>query len=296
MKKSIAILSTFFLFFSCGSGEDYYSYLSDPETATETAKMKFVVSADQSVFDYTVQAKEMVIDWGDGSDFSEYIFFDNINQSDSIKTLSRTYSSQGTYDITVKAMQLRGLLLSRTGDNYLNEISLTGCRHLRKLYCDNQRIQEIDISECPELRVLSCGYPEGELSLTGVSTPKKLGELYINGPLESVNLELADSDSLRIIQLIKTNLPDIQLSGLGELEAIQINSCSDLANIYIGGNWLLSDIVLTDNTSLDAGALNDLFEDLPSVDNDNRYITLSGNKGDDTCNRNIAVSKGWSFR
>lgn len=297
MKGIKAILSAVaILFCSCSTDNDYYSYLADPETSAETAKMRFVTSSGESVFDYTIQAKEMVIDWGDGSAFSEYIFFKNISETDSIAALSHSYSAQGAYDVVVKALQLRGLLLSRTGDNALTELSLTDCNRLRKLYCDNQPISELDISNCPELRVLSCGYPEGELSLTGISVPGKLGELYINGPMDSAKIELAGSDSLRIVQLKKTNLPNIQLGGLEKLTSIIMDSNEDLKNIYIGGNWTLSDIILTNNINLDAGALNDLFEGLPSVNNDRRYITLSGNKGDDSCNRNIAVSKGWVFR
>lgn len=296
MKKLITLLLTAVLFLSCDNAEDYYSYLSQPDTVAETVKMKFAASTDKSVFNYTVQAKEMVIDWGDGTDFSEYILFDNINQSDSIKALLHSYSAGGTYDVTVKALQLRNLLLSSTGNNDITDISLSGCRHLLKLYCDNQPIEKIDITECPEIRVLACGYPDGELSLVGMSIPEKLGELYIKGPLESANLDITSSDSLRIIQLVKTNLADIHLSGLEKLKTLQIDSCTKLTNIYIGGNLLLSDIVLSKNTALDAGALNDLFESLPPAESDSRYITLSGNKGDDTCNRSIAVSKGWSFR
>lgn len=296
MKRFTPVLFLAVLLLSCDKGEGYYSYLSDPEVKAEAVKMKFAVSSVQSGFNYTIQAKEMVIDWGDGSRLSEYVFFDDTDNTDAIKAITYPYASVGAYEIEVKALQLKNLLLSRSGENMLTELSLTDCLRLRNLFCDNQPISELDVSGCPELRILSCGYPDGELSLIGVAAPRKLGELYIKGPLTSKNLELANSDSLRIIRLENTNLPDIQLSNLPELRTIEINSCPDMENVYIGNNSLLSEVVLINNTSLDFEAINRLFENLPSANSDSRYITLSGNKGDDKCNKSLATSKGWIFR
>lgn len=296
MKKITVCLFSIILLISCGDGEQYYSYLSEPGIRSETLRMKFVASASQPVFNYAIQSKEMVIDWGDGSALSEYVFFDNINYSDSIKALSHPYTSAGTYNIEVRALQLRGLRLTLSEKDSITELSLTDCIRLRSLYCDNQPISALDISDCPELRVLSCGYPEGKLFLTGLFTPRKLGELYVKGPLIPENLEVAQCDSLRIIHLENSNQPNIRLNNLPELKVIEINSCPDLKNIYIENNTLLSDIVLTNNESLDADALNKLFEGLPLSAELQRHITLWGNKGDKACNRSIATSKGWTFR
>lgn len=297
MKDVVIFLLVILFVASCGDGEDNYSYLSQPDVQAETATIKFETASNQSLFEYTLQAKEMVIDWGDGSPLGEYMFFGDIRETDSIKALSYTYTNPGAYDIKVKALQLRALLLSGSGDNSISELILTDCNRLRKLYCEDQPLTELDMKDCRELRVLSCGSSQQELTLNNLSVPLKLGELYINGPLSSGDLDLSMNDSIRILELRKTNLTFIQLGGLPELRSVNFEACPGLTNIYLGENSLLSEVILTNNTSLDAGALNDLFEGLPQTsDDDRRYITLSGNKGDDLCNKNIALSKGWSFR
>lgn len=296
MKKIAACLFLAVFFISCGDGEGYYSYLSEPGIGSESVKMKFVASGSQPLFNYAIQSKEMVVDWGDGSPLSEYFFKDDIDDSGSIKAISHFYASAGTYAIEVRALQLRGLRLSLSGKDTITELSLTDCFRLRSLFCDNQPIPVLDISGCPELRILSCGYPGGSLLLTGLYTPRKLGELYIKGPLTTETLEVTQCDSLRVIHLENSNQSAIRLNNLSELKTIGINSCAELTNIYIENNTQLSDIVLTNNSSLDAGALNKLFEALPLSAQLQRYITLSGNKGDDACNRSIATNKGWNFR
>jgi hypothetical protein len=50
------------------------------------------------------------------------------------------------------------------------------------------------------------------------------------------------------------------------------------------------------NNQLSASALNALFSSLPTInEGDEGQIIINGNPGEDTCDKSIAINKGWRF-
>jgi len=294
MNKILMILFTVLALHSCGSNGEYYSYLNEPDGDPEQVNIKYNMQETPMLFDHTIRAREIFIEWGDNTKPEEYILND-YDQIDSIRALKHTYASTGEYNITLRGLYITSLFLSRKNDNSISQLDIKHANKLRNLYCEGQPISELNISECPEIRILSCGSLEEELQLSGLEVPKKLAELRLTGHLQTENLDLSANDSLKVIYVKGSNISDVFLSELEKLTSIQIDSCTLLNDITIGNNPMLNKISLLDNSSLDARGLNILFSNLPDAEGDVRTITLRRNKGDYICDRSIATRKGWIF-
>ncbi len=295
MNKFLLILLSGCLLFSCNTEDRPYSYLCESDTGAETVELAYTVADVQSPFKYTFQAREMCIDWGDNPGQQDYIFTGENDSINTIKPISHIFSSNSDYNIKVKSLRLSALVLSRFDDNVITKLELSGCENLRSLYCENQPIPEIDVSHCPLLRELSCGYPEGTQAVSDLASINLLKILSVNGPLNMDNLNLTANDSLHIASFNNTNLGKVQFTELKELSSISFKNCESLVSVYLSNNDKLSKIVLANNTSLEAEALNDIFRSLSQAPNTGGIIVLMGNKGDATCDRSIATSKGWIF-
>jgi len=294
-KLSILICLTVILG-SCQTDDSPYSYLSDPDTVTDMVQLKLNVADNSIPLNCILQANEMFIEWGDSSKPTDFVFRGSADSIEAIKAVSHSYTSTGDYDISVKALKLRNIRLTNTDKNDFSELKLYNCSSLLKLYCENQPITELDLSDCPVLEELSCGFPEGTLSVSDISKIKRLRILSINGPISDDNLDLSLNDSLKIVSFDKTNLDNIQMTGLQALASITVNNCDKIKNIYLLNNSKLKLLVFTNNSNLEASTLNDIFESLPQVSGVDNIIVLKGNKGDTNCNRYLATSKGWVFK
>lgn len=266
---------------SCGSDETPYSYLSRPDADAETIDIKLNVLDDNSNFQYLLQANEMYIVWGNGTKDTEYISpsQDSINVLRSIK---KTYTLSGNYDVRIKSIGLKKLDISKLDTkiidankgNTISALALTNCEDIIDLRFANQPISAVDLSDCPTLKTLYCGYSEGIQTITGLDKLKDLELLSVNGSLSQVTLNFTANDSLKDISIARTNCEAIIVDGLVALKSI----------------------ALKNNTMLGESALNVLFTTLPVVTGNGYTISLSGNKGDDLCNKSIATQKGWTFK
>lgn len=266
---------------SCNSDETPYSYLSRPDAVSETVDLKLHVLDDNARFYYLIQANEMYIVWGNGAKDSEYVL-KNKNLIDEVKPTNTLYPVKGEFDLKIKTLGLKKLDFSKTNDtiiaaNIANTISalvLTDCKNIKDLRFTNQPIPSVDLSNCTTLNTLYCGYTEGVQTITGWDKLTELETVSINGSMGESVLNLTASDSLRVVSIAHTDAKVINLGGLMALKTIE----------------------LKDNSLLDAAALNILFTALPKVSESGYTISLTGNKGDDECNKSIATQKGWSFK
>lgn len=296
MKKILFFLCWAIILPSCQTDDSPYSYLSNPDITSDMVLMKYKVTDSSSPFNYIFRAGEMYVEWGDSSKPTDFVFKGSTDSVILIKAISHNYSSPGDYDIKLKALKLVSIDISQTGSNVFSELELHNCLYLKNLHCKNQPIAELNISNCPVLEELSCGYSEGELNLSDLSVLKQLRILYVNGALSNNYPDLSLNDSLKTVSFNETNFENIQLTNLKALTNITINNCSRIKNIYLLNNVGLKQLVISNNTALEATALNEMFESLPSVSGIDNIIVLKGNKGDSNCNRYLATSKGWVFK
>lgn len=266
---------------SCSSDETPYSYLSRPDAVAETARLKLSVSADNSSFYYLIQSKEMYLIWGDGAKDTEYVLKNKV-VIDSIKPTEYIYPKSGDYDVQIKTLGLIKLDLSKIDNaqieknkqNSISELTLTNCESITDLRFANQPIASVDLTGCTTLKTLYCGYPDGVQSLTGLDKLENLETIFINGSLGTASANFTASDSLRSISISHSGFTSLNIDGLAAVKTI----------------------VLKDNSQLSSDALNILFTALPHAKNTEYTISLSGNKGDDECDKSIAVKKGWTFK
>lgn len=281
-------MRSFYLYFllsiilvSCSSEDTPYSYLRYPDAVAETAKLKLNVSADKAAFYYLIQAKEVYLIWGNGSKDTEYVL-KNKDEIDSIKPTEYTYQKIGDYDVQIKTLGLKKLDLSKLNttlveknkQNSILELTLTNCENITDFRFSNQPIASVDLTECTALKTLYCGYPEGVQSLTGLEKLKKLENFFINGSLGVSSVDFTASDSLRSVSISHSGFTYLNIEGLAAMKTV----------------------VLKDNSQLNSDALNALFTALPRAKNAEYTISLSGNKGDDKCDKSIAAKKGWTFK
>lgn len=281
MRYSFLYIFLSIILISCNSDETPYSYLSRADAVSETVDVKIHVLDDKARFFYLVQANEMYVIWGNGQKDSEYIL-KNKNLIDEVKPTNTLYPLKGEFDLRIKTLGLKKLDFSKTNDtiiaaNMANTISalvLTNCKNIKDLRFTNQPIAFVDLSKCTTLNTLYCGYTEGVQTLTGWDKLTKLETVSINGSMGESVLNLTASDSLKAVSIAHTDAKAINLDGLTALKTIE----------------------LKDNSLLDAMALNILFTSLPKVVKTGYTISLVGNKGDDECDKSIAIQKGWSFK
>lgn len=269
------------LFVSCSSDETPYSYLSRPDADAEVADIKLVVSDDNAAFNYLIQSTEIYITWGNGAKDTEYILL-NKDLIDSVKPIKNIYPKAGEFDIRIKTLGMKKLDLSKTDNllignnagNSISELTLANYKNIQDLRFSDQPISSVDLTGCTTLITLYCGYAGGIQTITGLDKLKSLETVLVNGSLDTSSIDLTASDSLRSVSVAHSDFKTLKLDGLAAVKTI----------------------VLKDNPQLEASALNTLFTALPTAKATGYTITLSGNKGDNDCDRSIATKKGWIFK
>jgi Leucine-rich repeat (LRR) protein len=88
------------------------------------------------------------------------------------------------------------------------------------------------------------------------------------------------------------------------LTTLNLTGCTSLGSLDCSGNQLTSlDVssltslssLLGFNNQLSSNALNTIFENLPEGIPSVSHLIIENNPGSDTCNRGIAINKGWFF-
>ena len=163
---------------------------------------------------------------------------------------------------------------------------------------DSTAIPSLDCSYLTNVSELGIGAKgTDKQSISNTDLMKRLKRVYINGNLSNNVLDLTANDSVQRAFVDNSNLAEINLSNLKQVTLVNINKNAELKNLVLTDNVKLDSILLSQNSILDATALNKIFTSLPSTsDAKSKVIILTGNAGDATCDRTIATQKGWVFK
>lgn len=182
------------------------------------------------------------------------------------------------------------------GSTAISDLQLPTKNRLEQLYIDSSLINSIDVQYLSFLQTLSIGCVNVSQKVTGIDSLKHLKKLEVRGLVETASFEALSNDSLQVFEAIGTNLSSICFDETNALESISFTNCNQLSVIKLISNTNLRNITLIKNLNLRAEALNAIFESLPESGGINRSIYLSENQGDETCDRSIALKKGWIFK
>lgn len=241
--KSLFLLYIVFFFVSC-STDDTVPSLSIPEKDAERVEMELSVESASSPFYYLIQAKELIIDWGDGSKPLEYVFLGDIADLGTLKPIKREYSSAGKYRVTMSSYRPFVFNFSRglEGESVKNEISdlkLINCWNLRELYCKNQPLlKSLDVKECDNLGILDVS--GSEIGLLDIDNKNSLDTLAIN----NTAIETFDCAYISNIQHLAIG------SSLIEQDIKNISSLPRLKTLIVEGNIQEKNLNMMQNDSL----------------------------------------------
>jgi len=114
----------------------------------------------------------------------------------------------------------------------LNELSISNCPVLKKVYCDGIKFRKLDINACRSLKELNI-YRSQLVDLDLSDTPNlEVIELPSNLFLNRLNLQ--NNQKLRKLDISFTNLRELDLSCLTELKKLEV-SCSQLTKLNVDG-------------------------------------------------------------
>ncbi|MEN9920055.1 MAG: hypothetical protein RL662_2491 [Bacteroidota bacterium] len=297
MKNRLILLSILLLpiVTACNTEDTPYTYLSQSNAQSDRVDLRLTISdtVTMPVQSLSLQARELYVDWGDGSKGEEYVAKPN---EATVGEVTHRYLRSGNYGVVVKSVGVEQIILPQSTGMLFSSLKLTNCQKLKKLYCQNHPIPALDFSKSTQLEELVCGYEQGVQKISALSQVRKLRILSIGGKIDQISLDIRAHDSLRSVVLAKSNVLTIQINDLKYLSEIRIDGCDSISTIDITNNIRINRVQLTNNMSLEASMLNHVFQSLPVSRGGENFIVLKGNKGDATCDRSIATSKGWIFK
>ena len=258
---------------------------------------------------FTAIADKITIDWGDG----------HVEQFTGYSTpLSHSYANQDLKTITIQTEKLVWFatileLMSIDGQltwGYFREMRFgemntlarltIGCPTLSVLEIEKasaliqfnlsgQLLTSFDVSGLTALEEFHCSDNSfTSLDLRSLHTLKTFA--CVNNPLTS--LDLRGLTSLITLSCASNQLTTLNLTGCTSLGSIDC-SRNQLTSLDISGLTSLSNL-LCFNNQLSSNTLNTIFENLPERTGTSMLI-IENNPGFDTCNREIAINKGWYF-
>ena len=251
-------------------------------TGLEKGQIEIKVYPDESGrVSFTATAKEISIDWGNGS-------IDNLTPNGIRREFTHEYPNQNLQTILITSSNIEILSCSsygttwkfqefRIGETSLKEVSLSNLDittlkidksdSLEKLICDRNKLTELDVSKCPALVELRCH-------------DNQLTSLNVSGCTALISLDCSYNQ-----------LTSLNVSGFTAL--MYLNCWSNrLTSLNISGCTALGGILYFAYNQLTAEVLNAIFEALPVVNQVTMFIY--GNPGSATCDITIATRKGWN--
>lgn len=245
------------LFFACCiallmtacTTDDNAPSLSIPEKDSERVEMELSVESASSPFYYLIQAKETIINWGDGTKPLEYVFLGDIRDLNTLNPIQRSYASGGTYRLKISTYRPLAFNFSRgiegeSVTNQISELKLTNCWNLRELYCKNQsQLTTLDLKSCDNLRILNI--TGSGVNLLDLKKENKLDSLVIT----NTQIEAFDC----------TYIGNIQQLAIGnnsfESDIQNIPSLKRLKTLSVEGNIKDTHLNLIQNDSLQTVSL-----------------------------------------
>lgn len=163
-----------------------------------------------------ISAKELEINWGDGS-ISTY-------KDKDYHSVFHDFEGEGLYHIRVSGMDIRSINVSRLS---LTELTLKDCRFLEYLDCSVNELNTLDLSGCPNLEELYCN-------------SNNLPELNLP---DFLNLQEANVSYNILEKLDVTNCVSLQslYCCYNRLRRIKLNHTVALCYIDLGYNMLDKD-------------------------------------------------------
>jgi len=151
----------------------------------------------------------------------------------------------------------------------LTSFDFSGLTALEEFDCTGNQFTSLDLRSLHKLKYLSCG--DNKLTL----------------------LDLRGLSALVSVTCVYNQLTTLHLTGCSSLGSL-VCLGNQLTSLDIGSLTSLSNLSVHDN-QLTTNALNNIFEQLPERIPGTAFLTFANNPGSDTCNREIAINKGWLF-
>ena len=258
---------------------------------TGQIEMKVYPDNDNKVSFWATTGK-ITIDWGDG-------YIDKLTLNGNQQEFYHTYPNNNLKTIYIESEKLQGL--GKGGGRYaqiwggkgvIKELYLGEMNELNDLFCSNGGLTVLEIKKAHSLFMIDCSRNQlTSLDLRGCSIIPFL--LCQDNQLTSL---IRGSTKVGLLDCSNNQLTslDVRDSSLGlfncsnnQLTALDIRGCIGLYQFDCSRNELSSN------------DLNSLFENLQDINN-SIYgewgigeLKISGNSGYSSCNKAIAINKGW---
>ncbi len=191
-------------------------------------------------------------------------------------------------------------------ENQLKSLNISGCTQLKELDCHENQLRSFNISECTQLKKLNCF--SNRLTWLNVSHCTQLEELYCSGN-ELPSLYIGQNPQLKQLSCGDNELTSLNVSknlkleslscGSNPLSTLDVSPCTLLKDLACGEDRLTS-LDISRNTQLrslwydcnplSAEAMNQVYNDLPVVNQGEGKITINQDTAGD---HHIAEEKGW---
>jgi Leucine-rich repeat (LRR) protein len=228
--------------------------------------------------------KPLMVDWGDGSPIQTVV---------SRNAVYHQYPAVGIYTVRIYGdifwFCAMGIGPTR-GTQYpkVSELAFNVGQNLDRLQSFAGKLKAIDLSKTTNLTQLLVG--SNELAQLDITLLGKLMLLYCESN-QLTELDLSENPFLSKLLCSENQLTTLDLSSNNILEGLNCRG-NQLTFIDLNNNNNLVELNCAYN-KLDENALNNIFRDLPFVVKGK--ICIVGNPGADTCDKIIAVTKGWVF-
>ena len=225
--------------------------------ATITLKAKKGATVTAKFIGTTPQLK---VDWGDGA-WEDLVVSDEVpGDLADVKTFTKALPAQDP-TIQIKGSGLLMLQMNRLwmgGDTpEMTHIDLSNAQDLEVLIVDNNKLTQLDVTPCPNLRILHC-FGNLDLAVLDVSKAPGLTELYLQYTAVK-DLDLSHNPLLKTLDLDKTAVEALDLSGNTQIQSLfvqqsplrklNLSGCTALYDLRVGGNKLES-VILDNNPAL----------------------------------------------
>jgi len=165
---------------------------------------------------------------------------------------------------------------------------------LTSLVVGNTQLTSLDVSKNTALEILECN---GNTQLTSLNAngATALTKFVLNDNSQLTSLNVSGATALTNLECNRnTQLTSLDISGATVLTRLGC-CCNQLTSLDLSKNTAL-EIVECPINQLTAAALNALFGTLHSNTMPLKSIDISHNPGSSTCDRSIAINKGWNVR
>ena len=223
----------------------------------------------------------VTVDWGDGTDATT-----DILSTTNFKNYNHPYATSSAHTITITGENITWLACS---NNQLTDLNVSKNTVLEYLICSNNQLTAVDVSKNTALTELACSYNQLTiLDLSANTTLTRLGCDYN----QLTALDVSKNTALTNLDCVNNQLRALDVSNNTSLRFLICNQ-NELTNLNVNNNMVLETLNCANN-QLTADALNALFISLHDNTSSGEYfISIGGNIGASTCNRNLATDKGW---